>query len=1056
MNDNETRVKGTSKDFSDNKGKSSLLSTPVTGIVKSNIDPTHSGMIKVYINKYKGNDPEDAASWLTVRYLSPFFGYTPNTGSKDANGTYMGNPNSYGFWATPPDIGTEVMCIFENGDSNFGYYIGSIVKPGLNHMVPAIGSSDSIIANAGEAGSYGGATRLPVAEYNNANDGQSDSPTLSAQPRPVHSYQAAILSKQGLIRDPDRGTIGSSSTRETPSRVFGMSTPGRPIYEGGYSDSTISAAIKNPSVPDKNFKVTGRVGGHSFVMDDGDLEGRDQLVRLRTATGHMIMMSDSADTLFIVHSSGQSYVELGKAGTIDLYSTNSINVRTHGDLNLHADNNMNIHVEKELKIRAENITMESVKDTSQLVGAAFKQHTKGNHTNKVDGQLAMAAAGNAGLKAGGTVFINGGPNVNLNTGSMSITPEAVNSLKKNKHTDTLYDAKKGYASAPGKLESITSRAPAHSPWEAAGQGVDVKINLDSSANFPSPPSASTTAAAAAAPASPPAQTSSALTATVPPMAAASSTLDKNTTTALVSQTAVNAATGATKDAVASTVGVVQGEDGKKVASIGPLAITPNQLADSGCIKPGTENAIQKALDSGKSLEQAIPPNFFTGKDGVNNLSDLVNSKTAQTGVFATCLAKGEAALKQASIIGPNESVMKTGGLILSAATKGLDATVDFVKSSLPSMSSLTGSSSSLGGLTSAASSLGLNASKIPNPLGGSVGNLISGGNFASGLADKALGGLGLPTSLDSAKSSAESAFASVTSKFKEFKAGVPISLSEEKLKVDKPDLLASAKSALPDSSTLSSLLNKATSSATSGISSIIDGAKSMGSSLAGAVSSSTGSGLLNDATKLTGSVPVFKLEDTMKAVEVSASGAVDSIKSATSTSNSVPGMSGISSTVNNMLGSVSKGITPGLISNVKSVLSKQGGLLGLAAAGLDPSMATKLQASIASLGAGGGSDFKLPIIAPGGTDVSSVAALSKQLLGDPKIPSLSLGSGPPPTDVSEMLRISRARTAASDKALAAQDVYEKSLAKTGSRIDPATAAAFAEWKQAIADMDKVA
>jgi len=1055
MSDNDTRVKGTSKDFSDNKGKSNLLSTPVTGIVKSNIDPTHSGKIKVYINKFKGNNPDDPASWVSVSYLSPFFGYTPNTGSKDANGTYMGNPNSYGFWATPPDIGTEVMCIFENGDSNFGYYIGSIVKPGINHMVPAIGSSDNIIANAGEAGSYGGATRLPVAEYNNANEGQSDSPTLSLQPRPVHSYQAAILSKQGLIRDPDRGTIGSSSTRETPSRVFGMSTPGRPIYEGGYSDSTISAAIKNPSVPDKNFKVTGRVGGHSFVMDDGDLEGRDQLVRLRTATGHMIMMSDSADTLFIVHSSGQSYVELGKAGTIDMYSTNSINVRTHGDLNLHADNNMNIHVEKELKIRAENIRMESVKETSQLVGTAFKQHTKGNHTNKVDGQLAMDAAGNAGLKSGGTVYINGGPNVNLNTGSMSITPEAVNTFKKNKHTDTLYDAKKGYASAPGKLESITSRAPAHSPWEAAGQGVDVKVNLNASANFPSPPSASSTAAAAAAPSAPPVQTSPTLTATVPPMAAASNTLDKNTTTALVSQTAVNAATGASKEAVASTVGVVQGEDGKKVASIGPLAITPNQLADSGCIKPGTENAIQKALDSGKSLEQAMPANFFTGKDGVNNLSDLVNSKTAQTGVLATCLAKGEAALKQANIIGPNESPMKTGGLILSAATKGITSTVDFVKNSLPSMSSLTGAAS-LGGLTSAASSLGLNASKIPNPLGGSVGDLISGGNFASGLADKALGGLGLPTSLDSAKGSAEAAFASVTSKFKEFKAGVPISLTEEKLKVDKPDLASAAKAAAPDSSSLSSLLNKATSSASSGISSLIDGAKSMGSSLAGAVSSSTGSGLLNDATKLSGSVPVFKLEDTMKAVEVSSSGMVDSIKSATSTSNSVPGMSGLSSTVNNVLGSVAKGITPGLISNVKNVLSKQGGLIGLAASGLDPSMATKLQASIASLGAGGGSDFKLPTIAPGGSDVSGVAALSKQLLGDPKIPALKLGESAPPTDASEMLRISRARTAASDKALAAQEVYEKSLAKTGSRIDPATAAAFAEWKQAIADMDKVA
>jgi hypothetical protein len=86
--------------------------------------------------------------------MSPFFGYTPNTSAKNDYGSYAGNPHSYGMWMTPPDLGTEVICIFINGDPNFGYYIGGIPKPGLNHMVPGIGAEDNVILNSEEAQSY--------------------------------------------------------------------------------------------------------------------------------------------------------------------------------------------------------------------------------------------------------------------------------------------------------------------------------------------------------------------------------------------------------------------------------------------------------------------------------------------------------------------------------------------------------------------------------------------------------------------------------------------------------------------------------------------------------------------------------------------------------------------------------------------------------------------------------------------------------------------------------------------------------------------------------------
>jgi hypothetical protein len=1038
----ELQGKGAPSNMKDGGGSQVLLNTPIKGIVKNNIDSTRTGRIQVFINKFKGTNPDDKNSWVTVNYLSPFFGYTPNTGSKDSNGTYSGNPNSYGFWATPPDIGTEVLCVFENGDPNFGYYIGSIPKAGLNHMVPAIGSTDKIIANGSEAKSYGGATRLPVAEFNNANDKQSGSPDLSNQPRPIHSYQAAILNKQGLLRDPDRGTIGSSSTRETPSRVFGMSTPGRPIYGGGYDDSSINDAVKDTSAPDSNFKVTGRLGGHSFVMDDGDLQGRDQLLRLRTSSGHMVMMNDSAGTLFIIHANGQSYIELGKEGTIDMYSTNSVNIRTMGDLNLHADNNININAVKDLNIRAENMRFESTKETSQLVGTDLKQHVKGNHSDKVGGQYAVKSGGNAGMTAGGDAFLSGGK-VNLNTGAMSLTPADVSPLKEIKHSDTLNDSAKGYASAPGKLASITSRAPAHSPWDGAGKGVDVKVNLDAAANFPAPPAPAVAAANSSAPPAPDNTTSPALAATVPAAPAASPTLDKANTTTLVSQMSVNAATGPAADAVKEGAKVVQTDAGP-TAAVGKLGMTPQQMEEAGNLKPGAGAAVSAAIASGKSMEQALTPNLFTGKDGVNNTSDFVKSTTAQVGAASSLLAKGESMLKQTGLLSGKESPTQSGGLIMAAATSGIKATMDFVKGATPSNFSL----------PSLPSGLGLNSLKIPNPLGGDIGKQISSGNFATGLADKALSGLSglgdkLKDGLTSMKDSAAAAFDSVTAKFKDFKAGEPVSLTAEKVKNEAADaasgggLLDTVKKAASDFNPMTAL-NKAT----SGLGGIIP------NDVKGALDSAKG--LMSSASKLGDSASSLMSKGSSMLSSATSGSPADGLSNSLKGGKmDVPGLDSIGSSIKNLVNSTSNSSINGALGMAKSALGGNS-LAGKALSLLGPDPAAKLKGAIGSLGTGGGLGIKLPTIAEGGFDAGSIAAKSKELLGDPKIPALKFGDSAPPMDSSEMLARSRARTAASDKALKLQEAYEEARDRTGSRISPEAKAAYAEWQQAIADMDKLA
>jgi len=1009
-NENDIKLSGSFGTKKDNRGGANPIPSAVMGIVKNNIDPTRSGRIEVFLLRGNSADQDSPSSWVPVNYMSPFFGYTQNTASSDDDGNYLGNPNSYGMWMTPPDIGTEVLCVFLNGDINFGYYIGALPKPGLTYMVPAVGSSDYVIGNESEAKSYGGATRLPVTEANNANKKLSDSPTLAYNPRPIHSYQATILFNQGLLKDSDRGTISSSSMRESPSHVFGISTPGRPIYQGGYDDKSIGDAIKSDD-KNENFKIIGRRGGHSFVMDDGDLYGKDQLIRLRTATGHTILMNDYAQTLMIMHANGQSYIELGREGTIDMYSTNSVNIRTEGDLNLHADRNININAVGDLNLSAKNTHIESLQSMSQYAGNKFENYSKGDYTVKTESTVAVESSGDIGHKAKGTVYINGGkkkPNVKINSGDIAVTPKAVEQIGVNVLSDTLYDDNKGYNPAPAKLSSIVNRAPAHMPWDMAGKGVDKKTNKSADSEFPSAPSSTISKLNDAIPKKPTFATTGSLTATVPGLADVSnltkgleSTLNNPAITSMVSQMAVQAALGPMGPAVLNGgAGILTGIDGNKIAGVGSFGFNATQLSNAGVIKPGSDVAVNYALNSGKSLEQAFPNNVFTGQNGITNLNQYLNDTRAQTSSAAGLLAQGESTLKTSGIISGSEHSSQVGGLIMSTASLGLKPTTDFLSSVSNPISAT--------GLTTQ----GLNTDNL-NSMAGSAKDLISGGNFAANLADKSLvalsgiklGGIDVGKAI---KGFASSLYQSVLSAFKPLEANKPQNLTTIAAANNSPTDIAGAATGLGD---VAKLANTATSLASSATDLAVKAANDpqlQGLAMTALEASVPGASLaLNAATTLQNAQSLDAKSLTQMAVGSAVPGipgvnsgslgglpgGADSITSNPSSAVTSEGIKNISGQIQNISGSIG-GTQFGSAVEAGKSLAAAGGLAATAAQGLDPSMLSKLNSMLSAIGHGA-LNISLPKVLTDSFDTSKLKANAKDKLGD-KVPPPPLGTGTAP------------------------------------------------------------
>jgi len=251
-------------------------------------------------------------------------------------------------------------------------------------------------------------------------------------------------------------------------------------------------------------------------------------------------------------------------------------------------------------------------------------------TVKVDSKMSFTSTGDSSFKSSAISYINGSK-INLNTGSSGLVPADVKQMPLVAHTDTLYDKKKGYAAAPGKLSSITSRAPAHSPWASAGQGVNVKTDISADSNLPAAPSPTLSAVNNSTPAVPPAGVSAALSAAAPNVPAISDKFDKAATSALVSQMAVGAATGLTAGAVAGAAGIVD-VAGQKVASLGTYGLNPTQLANSGVLKKGADVAVNAAVAAGKSLSDAMPTNLFTGLNGIKSASQFIGSSSAQASV----------------------------------------------------------------------------------------------------------------------------------------------------------------------------------------------------------------------------------------------------------------------------------------------------------------------------------------------------------------------------------------------------------------------------------------
>ena len=454
------------------------------GIVKDNLSPARDGRLRVWIPDF-GGDQTDDHNWKKVNYASPYFGTTMVT--SDTNNKFPNVHHTYGMWMTPPDVGSWVLCTFVNGDPNRGYWFACINPCTSSYMVPAIGASSDVdvenasnnikasILTSGTDTQY-----LPVAEFNENNPNNING-TMYANKKPIHEIQANILFMQGLDRDKSRGAISSSSQRETPSNVFGISTPGRPLTKDPADDPEYANKVASGTIPADQYHIPSRKGGHTFVMDDGDIKGVDQLIRLRTASGHQLLMNDDQSFIYVGHKNGTSWVEIDDTG-IKIYTKGDFSVRSEGNFNLHADGDINMQA-------LGNINLDSTAATTMTsaqinIGGSESTLIYGGKTSVGGGEIIVSSDGKLSVSSALAMKINGSTVDINNGGGGSSIPNPV--IQKNKLADTTYDSQitKLWNSVPASVDSIVKVLPSHEPWTRTQTPVALTKEVSSGACVP--------------------------------------------------------------------------------------------------------------------------------------------------------------------------------------------------------------------------------------------------------------------------------------------------------------------------------------------------------------------------------------------------------------------------------------------------------------------------------------------------------------------------------------------------------------------------------------------
>ena len=249
-----------------------------------------------------------------------------------------------------------------------------------------------------------------------------------------------IFKQHGLLSDTVRGQSFSSSQRENNSAVYGISTPGRSVNTDPSTNAALKARMEAGEATDEDLKVKKRLPGHMFIMDDGDANGDSNIMRLRTSTGHQILMDDKKGIVYVATASGNAWIEMDNTGNTNMFSAGNFSVHCEGSFNVQAGGNINIEADKNVHIKSKEAAVKIHAEDGTIDAVS----EKGTYLQS-EGPLHVRTAEDQKFTALDSDIHHNGPEA-----TVASTPTTNDLVTSNNNKDV--------------LSSIANVVPEHEPW----------------------------------------------------------------------------------------------------------------------------------------------------------------------------------------------------------------------------------------------------------------------------------------------------------------------------------------------------------------------------------------------------------------------------------------------------------------------------------------------------------------------------------------------------------------------------------------------------------------
>lgn len=447
----------------------------VIGRVVDTNDPQQMGRVRALCQSYGDSTTSKIKNIPWAISVSPLGGVT-SMGTRGAEKDEFNGPVSYGMWNVPK-IGAYVLIGCVEGNKAARFYVGCIQPQYFTHTMPHGRYTWNDDENGAPDGPLDTCENPIQPTYDNFAQQFTSTGDRLAPGTPTDPHRNMEWRSRGV--DNQVSAITNTHVKHTKDN------PGSKIADHAWERNDFSfttveeenldeRVIRGPGYgidqaePTSYYETTQNnydsmiyswttPGFHSFSMDDRHENSR---IRLRTTSGHQILMDDTNERIYISTAGGETWIEIDSVGNIDIFASKDISTHASGDINFTADKTFRVHAKEgihlvsddEIRVHSKagngihlksdkEIHIESVEDTHFISDSVLHLRSLGD-TNIHTGLVGRwQTGGEKHLLAGGN-HIETAPNIHMNGPQADAAEPAVTS----------------------KESFIATRIPEHEPW----------------------------------------------------------------------------------------------------------------------------------------------------------------------------------------------------------------------------------------------------------------------------------------------------------------------------------------------------------------------------------------------------------------------------------------------------------------------------------------------------------------------------------------------------------------------------------------------------------------